>query len=369
MAIDGNPLTLRWTPAAVVSLLYLAIASSVVAFWLNYWLLKRVSATTVLSMALVQPLIAAVLGALFLAERFGAGAAIGGACILLSAAMILRGVTPGGIIARRIPWRSQCTLPPHPSGRGWPQSPHSRYRVSHGYPPSLAGPRRARAAADDVSRHAADAAGRLADARAPIDRLLLYTLSTPDWKEAKRQTDLYLVSMQTGIASTRQLTFTKEKNETDAAWAPDGSHSSFFESRSAGERRLRGISSTSCGPTAGKRAGSPTRKEGVSEYRVSRDGEWLAFRTGKSGEEQFIGCRSRPSIAPAAEQITKHHDRRQQPGNGRQTAGASTSSRRIGSMRTRRHGATRNSPSISATPKRRSPACGRWTWSHWRPRA
>jgi drug/metabolite transporter (DMT)-like permease len=73
-----------------MSLLYLAIASSVVAFWLNYWLLKRVSATAVLSMALVQPLIAAVLGALFLAERFGAGAAVGGLCILISAAMILR---------------------------------------------------------------------------------------------------------------------------------------------------------------------------------------------------------------------------------------------------------------------------------------
>lgn len=90
LAIDGNPLTLPWTPAAVMSLLYLAIASSVVAFWLNYWLLKRVSATAVLSMALVQPLIAAVLGAVFLAERFGAGAAVGGLCILISAAMILR---------------------------------------------------------------------------------------------------------------------------------------------------------------------------------------------------------------------------------------------------------------------------------------
>ena len=90
LAIDGNPVALPWTPAAVLSLLYLAIASSVVAVWLNYWLLKRVAATTVVSMALVQPLIAAGLGALFLAERFGAAAAVGGLCILISAAMILR---------------------------------------------------------------------------------------------------------------------------------------------------------------------------------------------------------------------------------------------------------------------------------------
>jgi drug/metabolite transporter (DMT)-like permease len=90
MLMDGHPLDLAWTPSAVASLLYLGLASSVVAFWLNYWLLQRVSATTVLSMALVQPLIAAVLGAIVLGERFGVSAAVGGACILVSAAVILR---------------------------------------------------------------------------------------------------------------------------------------------------------------------------------------------------------------------------------------------------------------------------------------
>ena len=90
VALDGNPLNHRWTPEALVALLYLGIASSVVAFWLNYWLLKFVNATTVLSMSLVQPLIAALLGAIVLGERFGAGAAAGGACILISAAVILK---------------------------------------------------------------------------------------------------------------------------------------------------------------------------------------------------------------------------------------------------------------------------------------
>jgi drug/metabolite transporter (DMT)-like permease len=90
LAVEGSPFDVRWTPAAIASLLYLGIASSVVAFWLNYWLLKRVAATTVLSMALVQPLIAAALGAMVLGERFGTAAAAGGLCILLSAATILR---------------------------------------------------------------------------------------------------------------------------------------------------------------------------------------------------------------------------------------------------------------------------------------
>ena len=88
--LEGPPLDARWTSSAVLALVYLSIASSVVAFWLNYWLLKRVTATTVLAMGLVQPLIAAVLGALVLGERFGAAAAIGGAAVLVSAAVILR---------------------------------------------------------------------------------------------------------------------------------------------------------------------------------------------------------------------------------------------------------------------------------------
>jgi len=91
LLIDGSPASITWTPAAVGSLAYLGIASSVAAFWLNYWLLQRMTATTVLSMALVQPLIAAALGAALLGERFDAEAAIGGALILVSAAVILRG--------------------------------------------------------------------------------------------------------------------------------------------------------------------------------------------------------------------------------------------------------------------------------------
>jgi drug/metabolite transporter (DMT)-like permease len=90
VAIDGDPLRQSWTPGAITALLYLGIASSVVAFWLNYWLLKFVTATTVLSMALVQPLIAALLGAIVQGERFGMAAAAGGACILIAAAVILR---------------------------------------------------------------------------------------------------------------------------------------------------------------------------------------------------------------------------------------------------------------------------------------
>ena len=48
----------------------------------------------------------------------------------------------------------------------------------------------------------------------PDGKWLLYTLSTPDWNQARRQTDIYLVSVKDGLASTKQMTFTKDKNET-----------------------------------------------------------------------------------------------------------------------------------------------------------
>jgi drug/metabolite transporter (DMT)-like permease len=81
---EGNPLAVRWTTPALVSVLYLALAGSVTAFWLNYWLLKRIGTTKVLVMSLVEPLIAVVLGAIVLREALPAGTLLGGSCILAS---------------------------------------------------------------------------------------------------------------------------------------------------------------------------------------------------------------------------------------------------------------------------------------------
>jgi drug/metabolite transporter (DMT)-like permease len=88
-AYEGNPLAVRWTTPAVISLLYLALAGSVIAFWLNYWLLKRIGATKLLAMSLVEPFIAVLLGAIVLREALPAGTLIGGACIMASTWMVL----------------------------------------------------------------------------------------------------------------------------------------------------------------------------------------------------------------------------------------------------------------------------------------
>src|SRR5438067_2373034 len=64
-------------------------------------------------------------------------------------------------------------------------------------------------------------------------KLMLYALSTPDWNQVRRQSDIYLVSTDKGLPSTRQLTFTKDKNETSPKWSRDGSYIAFLSDRDA----------------------------------------------------------------------------------------------------------------------------------------
>ena len=85
---EGSPLDAHWTPAAIGSLLYLALAGSIGGMWLNYWLLDRMSPTALLSMSLVEPLIAVLLGWAVLREALTGGAAAGGFLVLCSIFMI-----------------------------------------------------------------------------------------------------------------------------------------------------------------------------------------------------------------------------------------------------------------------------------------
>ena len=84
MVVEGNPLEIRWTGTALVSVVYLALMGSVLGAWLNYWLLPRVGAVNLLVMGLIEPPIAMALGAWLLRERMTARTLIGSAIILLS---------------------------------------------------------------------------------------------------------------------------------------------------------------------------------------------------------------------------------------------------------------------------------------------
>ena len=89
LAGEGNPLRVAWTRTAMVSAVYLALLGSIAGAWLNYWLLRRIGATRLLSMGLIEPLVAVLLGAAFLGETMTARTIVGGAAILLSVAVVL----------------------------------------------------------------------------------------------------------------------------------------------------------------------------------------------------------------------------------------------------------------------------------------
>ena len=90
LVVEGNPSAMNWTRTAVTSALYLALLGSVVAAWLNYWLLARVGAVNLLVMGLIEPIIAIILGAWFLDESINGRALLGGAVILFSVVLTMR---------------------------------------------------------------------------------------------------------------------------------------------------------------------------------------------------------------------------------------------------------------------------------------
>jgi dipeptidyl aminopeptidase/acylaminoacyl peptidase len=135
---------------------------------------------------------------------------------------------------------------------------------------------------------------------------MLYTLSTPDWKEAKRQTDIYLVSVQQGLPSTKQMTFTKDKNETSPQWARDGSFFAFLSNREAPESASSRNQLYVMRADGGEARRVSDAKEGVSDFALSRDGRAVVYRSGKSGEEQLYRLPVTGIDSATAEPITKH---------------------------------------------------------------
>lgn len=140
----------------------------------------------------------------------------------------------------------------------------------------------------------------------PDGQWLLYTISVPDWKEARRQTDIYLVSTATGVSSSRQLTFTKEKNESQPRWARDGSFFVFASNRDAptsasGQNQLYLMR-----PDGGEARRITDAKEGVSTFAFDRAGRWLVYRSGKADEEQLYALPVAALDSAQPVQLTRH---------------------------------------------------------------
>ncbi|WP_419936284.1 TolB family protein [Candidatus Palauibacter sp.] len=133
----------------------------------------------------------------------------------------------------------------------------------------------------------------------PNGAWMLYTVTTPDWEEAESQTDIHLVALDEGVSSSRQLTYTEDKNETSPTWGPDGSFFLFSSNRDGDENQLYMM----------RHDGGEARKitdaeEGVSGFAFSPDGRWLVYRSGESNQEQLYRLPADDLAGAEPEQLT-----------------------------------------------------------------
>lgn len=133
--------------------------------------------------------------------------------------------------------------------------------------------------------------------------LMLYTVTTPDWVEASSQSDIHIVSLADGMSSSRRLTFTDDKNETQPTWSPDGSFFVFLSNRDSEESE--GNQLYMMRHDGGEAQKITEAQEGVSGFDFSPDGRWLVYRSGESGQEQLFGALVADLPAGEAEQLTE----------------------------------------------------------------
>jgi len=88
--LEGNPLHYHWTPLALVSLFYLAIVGSVIAFLLYYWLIHNMDVTKTMMISLVTPVVAVMLGMVVLNEKLDWRTIAGGLMIMSGIALARR---------------------------------------------------------------------------------------------------------------------------------------------------------------------------------------------------------------------------------------------------------------------------------------
>jgi len=137
-------------------------------------------------------------------------------------------------------------------------------------------------------------------------RWMLYTISTPDWDVAERQTDLYLVSMQDGVSSNRQMTFTTGKNETAPAWAPDGRSFFFLSNREAPANAATQNQIYWMRPDGGEARRVTDARDGVTDFDISPDGKLLVYRSGRADARQLFRLPIESLESAKAEAISKH---------------------------------------------------------------
>jgi drug/metabolite transporter (DMT)-like permease len=81
---------IEWKTGPVLALLYLAVMGSSVAFTLYYWLLRRLPATSLSLVNYATPVVAVLVGTLFLDEPFTLRILLGAALVVIGVAVAMR---------------------------------------------------------------------------------------------------------------------------------------------------------------------------------------------------------------------------------------------------------------------------------------
>jgi dipeptidyl aminopeptidase/acylaminoacyl peptidase len=137
----------------------------------------------------------------------------------------------------------------------------------------------------------------------PDGAWMLYTVTTPDWQEAESQTDIHVVSLDDGLASSRQLTFTEDADERQPAWGPGGAFFVFASNRDS-DGDGGGDQLYLMRHDGGEARKITEAEEGVSGFAFSPDGQWLVYRSGESGREQLFRLVTDDLFGTEAVQIT-----------------------------------------------------------------
>jgi drug/metabolite transporter (DMT)-like permease len=87
--LEGNPFRFHWTRMALISLFYLAIVGTVIAFSLYYWLIRNMKVTDTMLIALVTPVVAVILGMIVLKETLEWRTLAGGLMIISGIGLIV----------------------------------------------------------------------------------------------------------------------------------------------------------------------------------------------------------------------------------------------------------------------------------------
>lgn len=146
----------------------------------------------------------------------------------------------------------------------------------------------------------------------PDGQSILHTVTTPDWEAARSQTDIYWVSVSEGLSTSRRLTYTEDKNETQPVWAPDGTFFVFLSNRDAPQNAQGRNQLYKMRVDGGEAQRLTDAAQGVRSFAFSPDGQWLVFRSGPAGREQLhrlpagAGALAELALPTTGEPVTQH---------------------------------------------------------------